>query len=65
MKRALSELVDFGNIFETRVGEGADQVRFVDAFGGAELVEIGVLVAQLGIDAAVKDEWVHGNWGLN
>lgn len=48
----LSELVDFGHIFEACVGEGAGQLRFVEAFGGAEFVEVGVLVAQHGVDAA-------------
>ena len=48
----LSELVDFGEVLEACVGKGARQLCFVEAFGGAELVEVGVLVAQHSVDAA-------------
>lgn len=64
-KRALSELVYFGHVLEAGVGEGAEKLGFVEAFGGAELVEVRVSVAQHGVDAAEKNEWIHGDWGLN
>ena len=54
----LPELVDFGHVGEACGGEFRFESGAVLAEGGAEVVEVSVIVAELHIDCAEKHEWV-------